>query len=1731
MKTANVSKRLFAALLAVLMFIGMLPFGALSFTAQAADAAALQYRMVHLDCGRKYFSVDYIKGVIDTMYENGFNQLELAFGNGGLRFVLDNMDIVVDGYTLHDSAAVKAAIKEGNESFYNDPNGNSLNETEMKEIISYAQSKKIEIVPLLNMPGHMDALLSSSLFSQYKLKGSEGSRDSEGSLDLNNSDAVGFGKALLKLYVDWFALNSTTKFFNFGADEYGQGIRNPYIESGVATVTYDQLIAYMNDCAGIIEAESMTARCFNDFVCYNRRSDCNLYKTVQVCYWSNQWNGSEYNTPDAIKNAGYKMINTNQKWYYVPSKADEYGKSTVLSNFSKFDVTKYQNIKSGYNSTSTTYTEIPVGSTNVGAMFAVWCDEPSVDVALADVQELIAAMADANPTYFTKNTTPAFSVDFSAINYVDSQFVMKLGESYDLSATDEAEWTSSNDKVISLSAKARALSADGTAVTASAVGVGTAELTATSLSDRTQSKSISVTVNETGVPDKMITVVEGQTETVTITGKNLSGTYTTDDETVATVKASCESVAGDTISYQASATASIGAYSNNSASNLIDGNTSSFYWSNGAQTKGAYVQVDLGAAIPFEAVRLTSTDHAYDICTNAQVKVSLDGSSWKEIGKYTGTSTPEVFKLEGNVGKVRYIKIEITEAKNNWWQLAEIEWGSYTDGTFIRMPAAGTVTTDPVDKTTLTFTGKKAGTTFVVIDGVKYIITVTEEQLQDVLLPINLWITNTGVVPTGWSDGTPSEFTYTDDAGNRRSTYTLKATYGGVYSENGIELSGILPSPDGKATSWDGKTYDVTYWKSAYHSADVSQSTDGWTNNSHKGIQFTYIRYWDHSWAYSADGIEWVNISDVSAAADNPAKNQVNIWYRQKTEITDEVRTEIVDWGPITYRANQCLLDFAVKYETGDRTPDSFPVSGKTVGFDCPTNQSVPLGNGYIVEDTDGTYYRTVYGIAGVETSEYEVYMITVTPSSDSHTTYITKGSVPSSYIYGGTEKIAWAKTENDAENSDLAMLSGITYGGEPFLESVKIYQYQGLLVTYYVRAKATPDSLAVHYIERSGNTETEFYGYNISVSSGTVFDAGFAKANDNPADYGLINNTVTNINGKTQTVNGDLKEIPEIAAQYRYTTFKLVEVNRDSTGKEVFLYYTFDNEATFVIDFGLPLTVSLTDINQSLSDVEVTDIAIKGAVHGKSTFDISAKTFTYTLTEMLDEIEILTVNITEKRNGQTGTAGFKISIIPASIVYYEDNDSFITFDEKWEKLGADDVAAVQAVQKLGNTSTVYGYDAAYANNSSTYSNGGVHKVTLKTGEYATATFSFKGTGFDLINLTGSTTGTLVVSITNANGYSRNILVDTYYGHTKDETGKWIVDSDAVGALHQIPGVKVDNLPYGEYTVEITAAYNSFFDHQNRGNYELYIDAVRIYNPLGDIGNTYYAQDGEGWPKFEELRDLVISAGKIESDKDTPGVIFIDGDSANGDIDNYNIYGPKNELYLAKGHAIAFYVNADDNVSKIELALSSANGREVTVSMPDAATGQIVTRKITSSTELYYAIPTSGHVIVTNTGSDDAILSITNIKTTYKSDPNGASTRALFAVNRAIADKAVANLNAILNDPEVFTPEYMAVSVNRSSVREGGYVTVTVKTSADVAAVTVNGIAMRRMLTVRGERLAWTADVRASKVGELRLDVVAANADGIASETITETVTVTEKIEISGILEDIFKKLSDRWFR
>ncbi|MCI5754413.1 MAG: family 20 glycosylhydrolase, partial [Clostridiales bacterium] len=88
-------KRLLAILLSLVLMLSLLPASALA----AGDSADTTMRVFHLDCGRKYFTEQQIKNLIDQMAEDGYNYLELAVGNDGLRFLLDDMSLSysVDG--------------------------------------------------------------------------------------------------------------------------------------------------------------------------------------------------------------------------------------------------------------------------------------------------------------------------------------------------------------------------------------------------------------------------------------------------------------------------------------------------------------------------------------------------------------------------------------------------------------------------------------------------------------------------------------------------------------------------------------------------------------------------------------------------------------------------------------------------------------------------------------------------------------------------------------------------------------------------------------------------------------------------------------------------------------------------------------------------------------------------------------------------------------------------------------------------------------------------------------------------------------------------------------------------------------------------------------------------------------------------------------------------------------------------------------------------------------------------------------------------------------------------------------------------------------------------------------------------------------------------------------------------------------------------------------------------
>lgn len=566
------------------------------------------------------------------------------------------------------------------------------------------------------------------------------------------------------------------------------------------------------------------------------------------------------------------------------------------------------------------------------------------------------------------------------------------------------------------------------------------------------------------------------------------------------------------------------------------------------------------------------------------------------------------------------------------------------------------------------------------------------------------------------------------------------------------------------------------------------------------------------------------------------------------------------------------------------------------------------------------------------------------------------------------------------------------------------------------------------------------------------------------------------------------------------------------------------------------------------------------------------------------------------------------VTVIPAANIYYE--DSFVTFSDGWERIGDEPNGITQQEDRPGKFSlnaydanNVYGYDSAYTT-CAAYSLGSAKKVTVRketNEDPPTAAFTFTGTGFDLISLTSNTTGTILVDVdgtTKSSGekVTKHWIVDTFYGYTRTQDGyiqytwtkgadskwhvttekidmlpageklggtpvndgdvtyeinyNWTVTPDSNNALYQIPVIRGQGLEYGTYKVTITPKYSSARDHANKGSYDFYLDAVRVYdpagpNPEGEIGDAYKA-DGEGWPNVIELRNLLIDAKTLSVDTAAAaGIVFIDGNAA-ADLTDYTNYGPNNEVYLAAGQAIAFKLSADPSkIASIQLAAKAPKG---------AAIAQVnggTKTDIATATEMYYTIThrvtwddksnTSNTIVVANTGNN--ILSLTNLKITYKEAP---TSEPVTQVDAQVMEEAPAMLLSMLGieapapepDPEPFVPERFEASWNRGTVKAGQKATLTVKTSEDVNAITVNGETVTAYRT-RTQRTGWgwnakkvtyrefTYTITANKTAEYT--IAAVNAEGVASEPVVNTLTVqaaAQRPGWGGWLGSLF----GRWF-
>lgn len=1625
------TKKVLSMILVLVMLLSLLSMAAFTLpTAASSDGAASNddsfYRIVHLDCGRKYFTKNWIIALLNEMKADGYNQLQLAFGNDGLRFLLDDMSFEANGTTYSHSDVV-SKVEAGNEAQNSSGDKRWLTQSEMDDIISAAKALGIEIVPLLNLPGHANTILDIA-DDQLNASGSSNT------LDVANSEAArSFGMAIFQKYVDYFA-SKGCKFFSFGADEYANDAKGTFSFSRLNSTQYSSFVSFINSLSSYIDSKGMTPRAFNDGLYYNNQS-ANIDNKIQCCYWSGGWSGYDVATPSVISSNGHAMINTHGDYYYVLGNADKF--DSGYSYASSFDNTVFA---SKYGNKI---------SNPVGSMFCIWCDSPNAETEQTVAQKVRLPMR-----------AMALRMENQSIANMDESVVTK------------------------------GFNANGSLNAGSTVTPDTS----------TSTKDIYVAVNGT------------VTETVSGT---YSGPYTTGDTSIATVTTNTTPTPKELKAVTSIESGKQYLIVNNVAKKaLTDTSASASYIVN---VNGLALSGDVSAENTTDLWTIENVGTKYKIknasgqyltfgtmsasvgATDSELSLSYSGGSWtiKNGDSYLSRYDASPNDVSGGYWR---------SSDSNNWTLYEITGGETT--------------------TTLTFHGVAVGTTSVKIGGVTYTIHVTKELPANALtadtITLEHWITNAKV---------------TSESGGSNNLQTISREYTGVQTEDGVAVDSLAYTPVGY---WEAT--QVYFWKGVRLDSEHKQTNENGVDRTAEGTDITHIRYLDGAWQYKTADDAWHYFVNT---------DQLVAYYLQKTTVTKEVETYVKDWGFGTSgttdynNEGQVALTVAVVYPDGTVSPAE--------------------GNMYANSTTIFNYWnnRDIGIIAPKNNNDYNITKITVTNgerventganqwySSDT-ITWDKKTTAAGGKWYD--EKEVWNKSDGTTPMVN-GKTSNITWSAKNTAKLVLIYlepvvKETNLNIVYWddtANRQINPNTIQISMAYNQGGTEPTYFTALCDANGNVIGDKGPWNSNANylPDDAYVVNSS--NVH---QTISKDMTQIEGIAGNYTSGLYEYRSADISTDGKTLTLHYGLKNTGTktYVVDFGLPVTIPLSDLG--ITDLNtISWISLKQetqeclrdhGTYGTAVIDKVNKTVTYTLDQTLDNEIAIPINI--KFTNSNEIKSFSFHVIPATSVYYE--DSFASFtngtgkaaDAKWSIVDNDgnvienQPASPNQTLSALDSKDIYGYDAAYAD-STKLSMGSARKVTVKSDMYEkndktttwpTATFTFKGTGFDVISLTDNKSGAISVKVyaVNSDGTEKQVegtLVNNYYGY-EFKDGAWTVKPGANNALYQIPVIKIGGLDYGTYKVVITAAYATYADKTGDNQYSFWLDAIRVYDPMGK-DNATYTKDGEGYPQYIKLRDQLAKENGSVTTNDK--LLFIDG-AEKAAIATYANYGPNNEVYLANGQAITFTVPKNDKIASIQIGAKAPNGSaaKMVVNSGEA-------KDIQSATEMYYEISKAGDSFtITNTGT--GILSLTNLKITFKDKPGSAI--ALTAPTAEEQTAAVMSVRALFAAPEqTFEPEHFTATWSRN-VRKGGTATLTVKASADVESITVNGEEIT-VYTTKTARSFWGTKetyhvftYRVKNAVTADYTIYALNAKGAVSDPITATLTVRPSIR------DWWNGIFDKW--
>lgn len=1901
----KLTKRLTALLLSALTVVSALPFLGWGMRVRAAEgstaatAAGEEFmRIFHLDCGRKYFSVDEIKGIIDQLSANHYTHLQLAFGNDGFRFLLDDMSV-----GSHSSDGVKTAIQSANTSYSNGKSTSSaiLSQTDMDAITAYAKAKGIGIIPLLNTPGHMTALLDamksldSSISSEMNINQGSGSYFDPQTC----TAAADLTKELVSKYARYFA-DKGSKYFNLGADECGFG--------SMTTEKYAGFVNYINDLNAIVKGNGMTSLAFNDGFCRTVLSTSAKIDTdVLVCYWTD---GTGYASTTELSQAGYKIINTNNDWYYVLG--------DYLNEIWASPQWYYAGAKKALQTIPVTQVKDKSSVTPVGSMLCLWCDGPHKDYSASrdNVYDLIKTMADSNPAYFKAPELPEqtltdaasgitvtlkpsgsaneyiYSIEIAVSVFFTSKRTVKVtvsvtitenGQPYTNGATLKipyetwdsylAESGFGIDEVIELAAN---VSGDSVEVTRDDKNRNLI-LTVPHFSD----VEIDATIaddSEAVLNKKDIILDINGTATEVVSGVNLAGNYEPNPTGIATVTVTGKDEIAGTTKTEVDYTEAKNVY----CGSLIDSDSDT--WKKASQE--LYYKAGDGKYYPLYVKRSSYTSGVFN---QRRYYIYTWGYSKTDSSNDVNEITPTQQVLQDRASWITisptvYTKTEKTITTAPTPASTNIVFNGIAAGT-AKVTIGNTEYTVKVRKAPVTVTvryvcdGKVLGTTTVEakddfnggyyysmtapsVSGYKYTsgklsgtvtgadtVTLTYEKIvldlgDTITIPISIidyradgllfdWTYNPdsgygdsyryGLVhsdATGWGVAIGTGVSAELDTNTR--LYYVSGTATGVESIPGtiIERTGSANNstkfyPHGTDNDWSraglvnpnlGANGMPVYTDAAVQYVAGLLKAGYYNKVSGNCNPLIYDTFVDPNGDRAISNTSTTDFSDAFKAAQTYANINTAYdlaWYLLNTFFiadtnmitvtgTDGKNHDIPIYGMAVNAYDKIILkkdgtsykfdasNNDVLYDTANRAiyEDSsvtskafYPINN--LGYEQPglltgTSQNTTENNGnftlrgeaqFIYNEADNLYF-TFKGDDDVYMFINGVLALDLGGAHGSNTKTVKLNDLDAAtynLVDGQPATFTFFYMERCSDNSTFAIETNLKLA-EPEMQVEKnayaengnklvpsgsaVPSYSDVIYDFVVRNTGNTDMTNLVLTDTDGFSNRAVFGENSKATGNgkakfdftgpfTVWFEGKeseAKTFTTYDEATAYVATVTLAPGESLHVKGLRgKFTPGTNLVFTYeNTLNVTAKAGDSTlkGSANHKLYSFDigdTSMAYVVDFGLPMTISRlfdasVDATKYVKSVALATTGKYGTIRLINAAAAGDTGLEYILTSPISGAEIIELDITLDIEGTSITTHKYVTIIPATTVYYEDNfDGFITFDGvscEWTTDGTEIKDRYQNADSIGDVaSNVYGYDDAYKDMSK-FSLGSAHKVTVSGDKYATASFSFYGTGFDVISATTNTSGTIVVTVTDANGKSKNYLVDTYYGY-EYVNGEWKIVTDAEKALWQIPVMKVANLDYGKYDVTITVAYADFFSHgQNGGgSYDFWLDAIRIYDPAGAVAGAVtdkseqtkydnaYKADGECWPTYMELRDMIIRDKSFTADSTANGMIFIDGQTGNVSMADYTSYGPNNELYLANGQAVAFVLKASGDVADIQIALKAIQESKAAHAVITTTDGKVLfDGDIATATDMYHSILDANNKIVVITNTGDGILSITNLKVTYSEMPGATDTLSL-TMDEKSALAALSAVDEVLNPKTPFEPGKVDVRVEDKDI--------TVITSPDVDGIEIDGEKVTDFTvdSETGNRI-WKKPIDRILKDNPEISVVARDSNGNVSAPVTAPV-------------------------